>query len=162
MQRKLKTVPYVNYQKYLGKWYEIAHKPFEWQPPGTTNTTAEYSLLQKEPLRIQVKNTTRFQGSEIESIGVATRNTADPTTNAKLRVQFRTGGPPGDYWIIDLDEKDYQWAVVGTPNRRNFWILSRSPTLDTNTLNQILKRADRLHQFDLSDLILTEQYDVTR
>jgi len=49
----------------------------------------------------------------------------DKTTNAKLKVQFFWPFA-GVYWIIELD-KDYQWAVVGHPDRTYYWILSRTP-----------------------------------
>lgn len=34
----------------------------------------------------------------------------------------------GDYWVIGLDD-EYQWAVIGTPDRACGWILARTPTL---------------------------------
>jgi apolipoprotein D and lipocalin family protein len=44
----------------------------------------------------------------------------------------------GDYWIIGLDE-NYQWAIVGTPNRKYGWVLSRTPKLDKTTLDKIFQ-----------------------
>jgi len=41
-----------------------------------------------------------------------------------------------DYWIIGLD-KDYSYAIVGTPNRKYGWILSRTPKLSPDKLNLI-------------------------
>lgn len=43
----------------------------------------------------------------------------------------------GDYWIIDLAE-DYSYAVVSEPGRRFLWILSRTPTMDDATYEDIL------------------------
>jgi apolipoprotein D and lipocalin family protein len=46
-----------------------------------------------------------------------------------------------DYWIIDLDlDKDYRYAVVGEPDRKYLWIISRTPQLDDVTYRQILER----------------------
>ena len=33
-----------NPEKYLGLWYEIARKPFEYEDPNSSNTTASYSM----------------------------------------------------------------------------------------------------------------------
>ncbi|HMW38503.1 MAG: lipocalin family protein [Saprospiraceae bacterium] len=44
------------------------------------------------------------------------------TPNCKIRVK-------GKYWINDL-APDYSYAVVGHPNRKYLWILSRTPQMD--------------------------------
>jgi apolipoprotein D and lipocalin family protein len=43
------------------------------------------------------------------------------------------------YLIIDLD-KNYEWSVVGYPNRKLAWVLSRKPVLDEKTYRGILER----------------------
>jgi apolipoprotein D and lipocalin family protein len=57
----------------------------------------------------------------------------------------------GNYWIIDLDP-DYRTSVVGTPDRRFLWILSRTPQLDDATYQRLVERARQLG-FSVSDLI---------
>ena len=84
------------------------------------------------------------------AIGIA--SIADNKTNAKLKVQFFWPFK-GDYWIIGLDE-DYQYAIVSEPDRQYLWILSRSPTMDTQTLES-LKENIREKGFDLNYLINT-------
>jgi apolipoprotein D and lipocalin family protein len=56
----------------------------------------------------------------------------------------------GDYWVIDLDD-DYQLAAVSEPSREYLWVLSRKPTVDTNTYNALLKRLSA-QGFDLTKL----------
>jgi apolipoprotein D and lipocalin family protein len=82
----------------------------------------------------------------------------DTNTNARLAITFdnffaRLVGPSkeGNYWILDLDQ-DYQTALVGTPDRRYLWILSRSPRLDDSTYRQVVAKAQRLG-FLVSELI---------
>ena len=87
------------------------------------------------------------EGELNEAIGKA--SIVDKRTNAKLKVQFFWPFK-GDYWIIDLD-KDYQYAVVSEPARQYLWILSRSPNLDNQTLEQ-LKNKIRKKGFDLNYL----------
>ena len=64
----------------------------------------------------------------------------DTTSNAKLKVSFVSflGWRPfwGDYWVIGID-KGYEWAIVGTPDRKYGWILARTPTLDETTMEEI-------------------------
>jgi apolipoprotein D and lipocalin family protein len=44
----------------------------------------------------------------------------------------------GDYWIIGLD-KEYTYAVIGHPERKYGWILSRNPFLPDETLEKIFE-----------------------
>jgi apolipoprotein D and lipocalin family protein len=47
-----------------------------------------------------------------------------------------------DYWIIDLGRED-EYAVVGTPNRRYFWILSRTPEMHSDILEKTLQNVQK-------------------
>src|SRR5574341_7658 len=51
----------------------------------------------------------------------------------------RSGPFWGDYWIIDLDP-EFRYAVVGHPNRKYLWILSRTRTMDASIYSGILER----------------------
>ena len=42
----------------------------------------------------------------------------------------------GDYWVLGLDA-DYQWAIVGSPDRKYGWILSRTPEMPQDTLEHV-------------------------
>lgn len=76
----------------------------------------------------------------------------DKKTNAKLKVTFFWPFY-GDYWILDLGP-DYEYAVVGAPNRDYLWILSRTPELDEQLYQQLLaKMAAR--GFDTQKMIRT-------
>ena len=79
---------------------------------------------------------------------------ADNKTNAKLKVHFFWPFK-GDYWIIDLD-KNYQYAIISEPDRQYLWILSRSPNMDTRTL-ETLKEKISSKGFDLTYLKQTLQ-----
>ncbi len=129
----LEVVDHVDLNRYLGKWYEIASVPVS-QQEGCTCTTAEYSLLEEGVIR--VVNTCRKDGELDQAEGKAF--IVPNSGNAKLEVQFFWPFR-GDYWIIELD-KDYRYAVVGTPNRKHFWILSRTPDMMEQTLELLVDR----------------------
>lgn len=132
---ELKVVDSVDIERYLGTWYEIARYPNGFEQ-GCEGVTAEYSL--RADGSVNVLNTCRdAEGNATETIqGYAT--VTDTKTNAKLAVTFfwPFSAP---YWIIDLDP-DYRYAVVGEPTRSFFWILSRTPTLDQETIDAITDR----------------------
>ena len=144
---KLEVVPHVELEKYLGKWFEIAHLPARFQE-GCTDTTATYTL--SEDGNISVLNECRRNGKVKLAKGKA--KVVDKNSGAKLKVTFFWPFY-GDYWIIDLG-KDYNYAVVGTPNRKYLWILSRTPQMADKLFSQLLESA-KSKGFDVNNLIIT-------
>lgn len=150
------TVNSVDIKKYTGLWYEIAKIPNRFQKQCISGTTAQYTL--REDGRIDVVNSCiEADGSIDRAEGLA--RIVDKKTNAKLEVSFFSilGWRPvwGDYWIIGLDE-NYQWVVVGTPNRKYGWILSRTPQLD-NKKNEELFQILKDQGYDPSDFEMSKQ-----
>jgi apolipoprotein D and lipocalin family protein len=143
----LEVVSNVELEKYLGKWYEIAHLPARFQKD-CTDTTATYTL--SEDGSISVLNECRRNGKVKKVKGKA--KVVDKNTGAKLKVTFFWPFS-ADYWIIDLG-KDYDYAVVGTPNRKYLWILSRTPQMDDKLFSQLLDFV-KSKGFDVSNLIIT-------
>jgi apolipoprotein D and lipocalin family protein len=142
----------VDLQRYQGTWYEIASFPQRFQK-GCHCTSATYTATQED--FVVVENRCRkdsINGEESYIKGKA--YIVENSNNAKLEVEFFWPFK-GDYWIIDLD-KDYQYAVVGHPNREYLWILSRKPQMSDSLYTEITKRiADK--GFDLSILQKTVQ-----
>jgi len=142
-EQPVKTVNHIDLDRYIGLWYEIAKIPNRFQKQCARGTTAEYTL--RDDGRITVVNRcTREDGSMDEAKGVA--KIEDTTTNARLKVSFVSvlGWRPfwGDYWVIGLDE-DYQWAIVGTPDRKYGWVLARTPKLDDDVMQEIFEIIER-------------------
>ena len=145
----LEVVPHVELEKYLGKWYEIAHLPAKFQE-GCNETTATYTLLKDGS--ISVLNQAIKNGKMKQAKGKA--KVVDKNSNAKLKVTFFWPFY-GDYWIIKLGN-NYEYSVVGTPNRKYLWILSRTPQMDDNLYSQIIEYG-KSKGFDANKLIKTFQ-----
>ena len=149
----LDVVDKVDVQRYLGKWYEIALLPNSFEK-GCNCTTAEYSLIDSTTIR--VINSCRkdsVNGKVDQANGKAF--VVEGSNNAKLRVQFFWPFR-GDYWIIDLDKENYSYAVVGAPNRKYLWILSRTPKMDEIIYNTLIEKC-KAKGFDVSMLEKTKQ-----
>jgi apolipoprotein D and lipocalin family protein len=136
-------VAHVDLHRYQGLWYEVASIPNRFQKHCAADTTARYAL--RDNGRIQVTNRCRTHaGSWDEARGVA--RVVDSGSNARLQVSFVDlfGWQLfwGDYWILDL-EPDYSHVLIGTPDRRYGWVLSRSPTLPPVTRQAIDQRLRR-------------------
>lgn len=156
MSSKPETVQKVDLKKYIGTWYEIAKIPNRFQKNCTGNTTATYSLNEDGTIKV-VNKCKEEDGGFDEADGKA--KVVDKKTNAKLEVSFVSflGIRPfwGDYWIIILDAA-YNWAIIGTPDRKYGWILSRTKTLDENTratIDDIIRKQG----YNPKDFINTKQ-----
>jgi apolipoprotein D and lipocalin family protein len=149
---ELITAPHVDLHRYAGLWYEIARLPQRFERR-CTNVTAEYRPLADG--RIEVLNTCRkgsIYGPQETARGVA--SVVDTETNTKLKVQFQWPFE-GDYWILTIDP-DYRFALVGSPDRKGLWILSRTPQLALNIRHNLINIA-RQKGFPVEKLIHTEQ-----
>ena len=150
----MQTVKSVDLEKYMGLWYEIAKIPNTFQKQCIGGTTAEYSLLDNG--KVQVVNRCREADGNMDG-AKGTARVVDKETNAKLQVSFvRFFGRNwfwGDYWIIGLDT-DYQWAIVGHPNRKYGWILARSPKMEKDALTEC-RRILREHGYDPDEFVET-------
>lgn len=136
------TVASIDLSRYLGTWYEIARLPMRQEPEDFTDITAEYSLQDDGKLRV-VNRAINGKGEREESVGEAT---ALDASNSRLEVSFLPEGlrwipfTKGDYWIIRIDE-GYTTALVGSPDRKYLWLLSRQPQLDAGTTRAFLEHA---------------------
>ena len=150
------TVDSVDLSRYIGTWYEIAKIPNTFQKKCARNTTATYTLRDDGEIDV-VNRCEKSDGSESVANGIA--KVVDPKTNAKLEVSFvRILGIQlfwGDYWIIGLD-RNYRYAVVGTPSRKYGWILSRTPVLPAADL-EVIRDILRNQGYDPGAFVPTEQ-----
>ena len=145
------TVPRVDLDRYAGTWHEIASFPHRFQA-GCAATTATYEP--RDDGRITVKNRCRSGGLDGEVRGVDGVAWPVNETNARLKVRFFWPFS-GHYWVLALDP-DYQWSVVGHPEREYLWILSRTPQIDDALYQELLDKA-RAQGFDVSRLERTLQ-----
>ncbi|MEP7143990.1 MAG: lipocalin family protein [Ferruginibacter sp.] len=150
--KTLQTVPYVDLNRYAGKWYEIAAYPQRFQK-GCTCTTAQYTATDRGYIIVENrchKDSVNGKPSYIKGKAFIKKNSG----NAKLKVQFFWPFR-GKYWIIDL-AGDYSYAVVSHPNKKYLWILSRTAKMSEVVYKEITTRLKE-KGFDLSRLQTTKQ-----
>lgn len=150
------TVPTLDIDRYLGTWYEIARLPMRHEPADYTDISATYSLQADGKVRVE-NRALDGKGNPQHSVGEATA--VPGSGNAKLQVTFLPEGlrwipfTKGDYWVLRIDE-DYRTALVGGPDRKYLWLLSRATELDANIRDDFLATA-QANGYDLADLIHT-------
>lgn len=149
------SVARLDITRYAGEWHEIARLPMFFQRNCARNTTARYTL--REDGMVGVHNRCENRDGEVDEVeGVARRV---PGQEGRLEVRFAPDWLSwlpltwADYWVIALDA-EYQWAVVGDPDHEHLWILSRTPEMSRERLEDLKALATAMG-YDLAPLIVS-------
>ena len=150
-KKELEVVRAVDLARYAGRWYEIARLPNRFEKKCVDSVTATYTL--RSDGKVDVVNRCRKANGEYTT-AKGTAKVVDKRTNAKLKVTFFWPFY-GDYWILDLGS-NYEYAVVGSPNRDYLWILSRTPQFDEQLYQSLLAKMTS-RGFETERMIRTSQ-----
>jgi apolipoprotein D and lipocalin family protein len=157
-KRPLTVISEVDLNRYVGTWYEIARLPNSFQEHCVGDVTATYTLA--DDGTIVVVNRCRKENGEMSEVTGRAKRAGDEGPNTKLKVRFAPAFLSflpfvwGNYWIIML-APDYTYVVIGEPDRKYLWILSRTPAMDETTLQGVLEEIKQ-HGYDLTGLIRTK------
>lgn len=135
--KDLQVVKKVELEKYSGTWYEIARFPSSFES-SLKCVTATYTLKENGKIEVWNKGHKISDASKISEIK-GSAWVADEKETAKLKVRFFWPFS-ADYWIIALDD-NYKYAMVGHPNRKYLWILSRKKKLDSEIIQNLILQA---------------------
>ncbi|MCB5271004.1 MAG: lipocalin family protein [Candidatus Cloacimonetes bacterium] len=134
--KKLKMVDYVDIPRYMGDWYVIAVIPNIIEK-NAVNSIESYSL--NPDGTIAVRYTYRKGSPQGKQKLMRPKGKIYNTkTNSEWRMRvFRPFW--AKFMIIDLAE-DYRYTVVGVPNRKMLWIMSRSPQMTEADYTAVIKK----------------------
>lgn len=137
----------INFTRFMGLWYNIASKPNIIESKCKCAQTVDTLI---ESLVIELSESCLIFGKNItsKSKAVATIPGYGNWTNVN-------GPAKADYWVVEMDP-DYQWAILGQPSRKGFWIIARNYQIDNALLDKLVARGKQL-DFDLSDLEMQDQ-----
>ncbi|KAF0131609.1 MAG: outer membrane lipoprotein Blc [Bacteroidetes bacterium] len=153
-RRKMMTeIKTVELNRFLGTWYEIARFPHRFER-GLTGVTATYKLRDDGMIEVINKGYMNSLDGE-EKIAVGKAKVASKDGKGHLKVSFFWIFY-ADYFILELDQQDYSYALIGSSSDTYLWILSRKPEMEKATLDMLLKRAEELG-YDLSKVEFVQQ-----
>lgn len=139
-------------ERYLGRWFEIARLDHSFER-GLSHVTAQYSLREDGGVRVVNRGYSEKKQEWKTAEGKA-YFVKEPDVGY-LKVSF-FGPFYGSYVIFELDQKDYQYAMVSGPDRSYLWILARAPQIKPELQQKLISQAAALG-FDTSQLIFPEQ-----
>lgn len=147
----VKPVDDFRLERYLGKWYEIARLDHRFER-GLSRITADYSLRDDGGVRVLNRGYSAEAKQWKEAEGKA--YFVDGTDQGYLKVSF-FGPFYGSYIVFELDQENYQYALVCGPDKSYFWILSRTPEMKKDLKDKLIAKATALG-FDTGKLIFVE------
>ena len=132
----------VDLQRFMGPWYVIASIPIDipllpmFSEKGAHNGVESYQLAADGT--IETTYTFRrdsFDGPE--RVFRPRARVANPPVNSEWKMKFSWYVPEADYLILHLDPQ-YQRTVIGVPDRKYVWIMSRTPTMPEAEYDQLI------------------------
>lgn len=139
--------------KYLGKWFEVARFPTAMQPEGSL-ATAEYSAGEEDGM-VVVKNTAYDAKGDLLRAIEGKAKLAEGDAKGRLKVSFGPALPEEPNYCVLRISKKYQISVVGSPDRKSMWILSRNVPVPKKRLERLAKVAEKAG-YDTSKLVFAE------
>jgi len=141
----LKPIQNFDPDRYMGTWYEIARLD-HWFERNQEEVQITYSFDEDGDIRIQTQCIE--EGEPQESNGWA--KFTDERSVGSLKISFfRPFYTP--YLIFELD-KNYQYAFLGSEDKKYLWFLARKKNISKALRNKFLQRTQKLG-FKLDTLI---------
>lgn len=158
-QRAVEAVPWLDLDRYIGRWHGVAWLPLPFQRRCAGELTLEYTP--RDDGLVNVHGACRGADGRLGETRGVLRQPEPLREPARLELRFapdwlhRLRLAWHDHWVIGLDP-DYRWAMVGEPRRRYLWILSREARMD-DALCEELQASARRMGYDLAPLRLSRQ-----
>lgn len=147
------TVKTLDLNRYLGTWYEIARFPHSFEKD-LVGVTATYSLKPNGKIRVVNQGYEKTLDGTLK-MAEGKAKIPDKKEPGKFKVSFFWFFY-ADYFVMELDQTNYEWVMIGSSSPKYFWILSRTPRMDSATYQMLLKKAEG-RGYDLRKLIKVQQ-----
>jgi apolipoprotein D and lipocalin family protein len=157
--RGVEAVPWLDLERFLGRWHALAWLPLPFQRRCIGELTLEYAT--RDDGLVAVHSACRAGDGRTSEVHGVLRQREPLREPARLQLRFapawldRLRFVWNEHWVIGLDQ-DYRWAVVGEPRRRYLWILAREPRMDYHLFEE-LKAIARRMGYDLAPLLVSRQ-----
>lgn len=131
----MKTVEFVDLEKFMGKWFVIALVP-NMIEKGATNSSDTYVLNEDGTIDITYNAIKDGKQRQIKQKGTV----VNQSSNAEWTIQMRKPFVPFmkfPFKIVYVDE-NYEYMAVGYPKNTMGWIMGRSSSLSEEDYNKII------------------------
>lgn len=140
----LPAVSEVDLNKFQGLWFDIAHLPND-QLENCDCITAKINQLESD---LEILYTCQKSDEMLQNTFMV-----KPVEETQFTHFQREKGT--DWVVLELAE-NYRYAMVGAKNRKELYIISRTPEPAARLMKEYLNKAEELN-FDTSKIIYTDQ-----
>jgi len=146
------AVPKLDFARFAGAWYEIASFPTKKEKACAANALVMFTKSERA-YRFDVVRSCTTKDDTADAVNLVGRM-EDKSGDGRLKV-----GPFWPvlwrYWVLATGP-DYEWAVVGDPQRKMLWVLSRKTTLGAEEMAAAKAKA-QAEGFDVGKLVEMKQ-----
>jgi apolipoprotein D and lipocalin family protein len=143
-------VPKLDLKRFSGAWYEMALYPNKKEKKCVSDGVVLYALGDK-PGRLQVVTSCMLKGGATD-VRNANGKLADKSGDGKLKVSYLWPFST-KYWVLATGP-EYEWVVVGSPDHKLLWILSRTAVMKAETMDEAKAKAGAMG-FDTAKLVVS-------
>jgi apolipoprotein D and lipocalin family protein len=142
------AVPNLELSRYVGTWHEIARFPNKVERKCVGSPVVLLALGEKpDSFQIVISCLTSRGNPDAKNAN----GKIDKSAAGKLKVTYIWPFAK-KYWVLAVGDA-YDWALVGDPNHKSLWILSRTSTVTPELLDKIEKKAVA-EGFDMAKLVV--------
>ncbi|MCL2154213.1 MAG: lipocalin family protein [Leptospirales bacterium] len=142
----------INYELYQGKWYEIARLPNSFEE-GLICITMTYAYEDDGIMTLTSSGKNKNDPNDTKSF-TAKAWIPDENEPQKIKIQF-VWPITFDCTLIHIDEaKGY--AIIGSPNKKQLWVLSRQPMINENDIYELKSIAEK-NQYNTDKFVYVDQ-----
>jgi apolipoprotein D and lipocalin family protein len=138
-QAPLRLAPAVDLDRFMGRWYVIANIPY-FAEAGYVGSYVEYALRQDGDI-----DDFYFAHKASFEKPLEKKTLKDSVVPGTHNAQWRSSPfwPLSfGYYILYVDP-DYQYALIGYPDRKWGWVFARSPQISEAKYHELLARFDQ-------------------
>ena len=142
------AVPQLDLNRYMGSWYMVARLPDKREKACIGGALVLYAAGEKAG-RFQMVTSCQTKGNNVDAHN-ASGKVADKLGDGKLKVSYLWPFTH-KYWVLAVGPA-YEWALVGNPNHKELWVLSRTEVMKPEVLEEVEGKASA-EGFDRGKLV---------
>ena len=143
----------INYELYQGKWYEIARLPNSIES-ALICITMTYTY--KDDGIMTVTGTGRNKNN-LSDIKRVTAKAWIPNEKEPQKIKLQVVWPATFNAILIHIDKEKGYAIIGAPNKKYLWILSRQTMINENDMSELKNIAEK-NQYNTNKLVYADQH----
>ncbi len=145
------ALPKLDLSRYMGTWYEIARLPYKREKECLSDAITLYAPAYK-PNHFHAVTSCQIKSNNSDSWNAG--GVMDKTGAAKFKLTY-VWPFTEKYWVLAVGP-EYEWALLGSPNRKALWVLSRTAVMKPEVLADIQAKA-AAEGFTVAKLVMVPQ-----